>query len=158
MKNFTVLVILLSTLIVFTNCKKDCKIRSASREEPQILAFAAANGIIASKHSSGLYYQIIDSGSGIKPTVNSQISITYTGKLLNGVTFDERTTPNNTILEPAWPLKGLIEGWQIGIPLIGEGGRIKLIVPSSQAYGCEDYYTIPGNSILYFDITLYDVQ
>jgi FKBP-type peptidyl-prolyl cis-trans isomerase FkpA len=158
LKNFSFIVALFSTLIVFTNCKKDCKLRPASSEEGQILEFAAANGITATKHSTGLYYEIIQPGTGAKPTKASRISITYKGTLLNGVVFDEKTTPNNTAQDPAWALTGLIEGWQNGIPLIAQGGRIKLIVPSSQAYGCEDYYTIPGNSILFFDITLHDVQ
>jgi FKBP-type peptidyl-prolyl cis-trans isomerase FkpA len=73
---------------------------------------------------------------------------------MNGQVFDEQLTPNAT----AWELKGLIQGWIIGIPLIQEGGHIKLIVPSSLGYGCDQYYSIPGNSVLYFDINLIDVQ
>ena len=158
MKNFSFVVLLFSVLIVFTNCKKDCKLRPASSEEGQILQFAAANNINATKHSTGLYYEIIDPGTGPKPTKASRISITYKGTFMNGVQFEEKLTPNNTAGDPAWGLSGLIEGWQNGIPLIGQGGRIKLIIPSSQAYGCEDYGPIPGNSVLFFDITLYDVQ
>lgn len=120
----------------------------------QIQAFAAANGINAQPDPSGLFYEIIEMGSGPKASVNSKISITYTGKLMNGQTFDEALTPN---AEP-WPLSSLIKGWIIGIPLINEGGHIKLIIPSSLAYGCAQYYTIPGNSVLYFDIHLVDVQ
>ena len=157
MKNFKFVVFLFSALLVFTNCKKDCKLRAASKDEPQILAFAAEKGLNVSKHPSGLYYQIVDSGTGVSPNASSRISITYTGTLLNGTKFDEKLTPNNTGMDPAWALSGLIEGWKIGIPLIREKGRIRLIVPSAQAYGCEDYYTIPGNSILYFDISLVQV-
>jgi len=51
----------------------------------------------------------------------------------------------------------LIAGWQIGLPLIHKGGEIKLIVPSSLAYGCGNG-PLPANSILYFDIHLVDVQ
>jgi len=158
LKNFKFVLFLLSILLVFTNCKKDCKLRSPSKEESQITGFASSNGITAIKHPSGLYYEIINPGTGAAPTVNSKISITYTGTFLNGSKFDEKLTPNNTASDPAWPLNGLIEGWKTGIPLIKQGGRIKLIVPSSQAYGCEDYYSIPGNSILYFDISLVGVE
>jgi len=73
---------------------------------------------------------------------------------MNGTVFDEQLTPNT---EP-WTLGGLIKGWIIGIPLIQEGGHIKLIIPSSLGYGCDQYYAIPGNSVLYFDIHLVDVQ
>ena len=51
-----------------------------------------------------------------------------------------------------------IEGWKIGIPLIKKGGKLKLIIPSALAYGCNDISGIPGNSILFFDIDLIDVQ
>jgi FKBP-type peptidyl-prolyl cis-trans isomerase FkpA len=109
-------------------------------------------------HSSGMYYEIIDPGSGATPTLSSNVVITYTGTLLDGTVFDQRTTPNNTASDPPWPLSQLIEGWRVGLPLIHEGGHIKLIVPSSMAYGCTGYGMIPGNAILYFDINLIDVQ
>ena len=128
--------------------------KSVDSEAPQIQAYAAANGINATRHSSGLYYEIISQGTGATANSNSKIIITYTGKLMNAQTFDEQLTPNAT----AWALDGLIKGWIIGIPLIQEGGHIKLIVPSSLAYGCEQYYSIPGNSALFFDINLIDVQ
>ena len=102
-----------------------------------------------------MYYEIMDPGTGAKPNTNSKIVITYTGKLLNGQVFDEQLAPNST--EP-WPLTSLIKGWVIGLPLINKGGHIKLIIPSSLAYGCEQYYSIPGNSVLFFDIHLVDVQ
>ena len=119
-----------------------------------LLAFAQSKGYAVEKHSSGLYYQIVDPGTGTQPTASSSITITYKGTFLNDQVFDEGTTPNT----PAWPLNSLIEGWKIGIPLIKAGGRIRLIVPSSQAYGCEDYSVIPGNSVLFFDITLIGVN
>jgi FKBP-type peptidyl-prolyl cis-trans isomerase FkpA len=105
-------------------------------------------------HSSGLFYEIIDPGSGGMPTPNSKIFITYQGKLLDGTMFDHQDVPNTS----GWPLSGLIEGWRIGLPLIQKGGRIKLLIPSALAYGCEPYQSLPGSSILFFDITLVDVQ
>lgn len=93
-------------------------------------------------------------GTGTKATSASRISITYTGRYMNGNVFDEQLSPNVKL----WPLNGLIEGWIIGVPLINKGGHIKLIVPSSLAYGCDQYYDIPGNSVLFFDIHLVDVQ
>jgi FKBP-type peptidyl-prolyl cis-trans isomerase FkpA len=149
-------VLSVSLVIVFTGCNKDktCKPKSIDSETAQMQAFAATNGITATRHSSGLYYEIISPGNGQIPAANSKIVITYTGKFMNGETFDELTTPNTE----AWPLSDLIRGWAIGIPLIKEGGRIKLIIPSSLGYGCEQYYSIPGNSVLYFDVTLVDVQ
>lgn len=148
----------LVSAIVFSGCSKDkkpCSPKSPASEVSQIQAYALANGINVTAHSSGIYYEIINPGSGSVANSNSKIVITYTGKFMNGNTFDEMLTPNT---QQPWDLNGLIEGWIIGIPLIQEGGHIKLIVPSSLAYGCDQYYSIPGNSVLFFDIHLVDVQ
>jgi hypothetical protein len=67
--------------------------------------------------------------------------------------FDQQADSSKT----GWILGSLIPGWQIGLPLIHKGGEIKLIVPSSLAYGCGNG-PLPANSILYFDIHLVDVQ
>jgi FKBP-type peptidyl-prolyl cis-trans isomerase FkpA len=147
-----VLVMLLSGCV---KKEQGCTPVSPSAEEPQITAYASANGITAVKHSSGIYYQIIDSGTGATPTLTSKVYINYVGKLLNGTTFDQSDNPANT----GWTLGSLIEGWQIGLPLIKKGGKIKLIIPSSLAYGCNGAgNTIPPNAVLYFYIELVDVQ
>src|SRR4051794_10779940 len=97
-------------------CAKEeqgCTPVSPAAEEPAILAYVAANDIVATKHSSGIYYQIVDPGTGTAPTLNSKVYITYTGKLLNGTVFDQATDAAKT----GWALSRLIEGWQIGLPL-----------------------------------------
>lgn len=152
--------ILVSLLIVTANlnCVKDnnnrCTPKTPQSEQAQILTFANTNGITASEHSSGLYYQIINPGSGAIPTVASKIYVKYTGKLVDGTVFDSQTDASKT----GWSLANLIMGWQIGLTLIEKGGTIKLIIPSSMAYGCFAAGTIPPNSILYFEVELIDFQ
>lgn len=157
LKRFLFIAVPVLTLALFSGCSKNkaCKPKSPDSEVPQITAFATANGINATAHPSGIYYEIISQGSGKTASANSEIAITYTGKFMDGTTFDDQLTPNTN--DP-WLLSGLIKGWVIGIPLIQEGGRIKLIIPSSLAYGCEQYYTIPPNSVLFFDVTLVQVK
>lgn len=123
-------------------------------EEPTILAYANANGITATKHSSGLYYQVITQGSGPTPNLNSKVWVTYVGKHMDGTIFDQSTaTPYNSYL------RDLIEGWQIGLQLIQKGGHIKLIIPSSLAFGCAVNSNVIGsNEVVFFDVQLIDVQ
>ena len=156
LKKLSASILVLISVFVFAGCKKDkaCEAKSPASEAAQIQAFATANGINAVADVSGLYFEIISMGSGPKANSKSRIKITYTGTLMNGQIFDQAQTPNT---EP-WPLNSLIKGWIIGIPMINEGGHIKLIIPSSLAYGCAPYYSIPGNSVLYFDIHLVSVQ
>jgi FKBP-type peptidyl-prolyl cis-trans isomerase FkpA len=147
---WTVLSIL---MISFIGCKRDeaCTVNTPTSEEGQITAFAAANGISAVKHGSGVYYQIITPGSGSQASLASRVTVSYVGKFLNGNIFDQSANFTSQ-------LNGLIEGWQIGIPLIRKGGTIKLIIPSAYGYGCNTFNGIPGSSVLYFEITLIDIQ
>ena len=121
-----------------------------------IRAFVVANNIPALKTTKGVFYQIIAPGTGsITYNPNTQITADYTGKLLNGTIFDSTTGKS-----PAtFPLGGVIAGWQIGIPLIQNGGTIRLIIPSYYAYGnSSPSGLIPENSILDFNVTLKNVQ
>jgi FKBP-type peptidyl-prolyl cis-trans isomerase FkpA len=145
-------------MVSCTGCfKKEeaCTPVAPSAEESQIRSYATANGINAVKHNSGLFYEVLNPGTGATPNINSRVFITYTGKLLNGSQFDQGTNPANT----GWRLGGLIEGWQVGLPLVKAGGKIRLIIPSSLAYGCNGAgSSIPPNAILFFEIDLVDVQ
>ncbi len=118
-----------------------------------MLNFASTNGITTTEHSSGMLYEIVSAGSGQTPTLSSNVSVRYTGKLMNGTVFESRTgTPIS------FNLGGVIPGWQLGLPLIQEAGLIRLIIPSSLAYGCVGNEVIPANSVLYYEVQLVDVQ
>ncbi len=141
--------------LVLTGCIKGtepCTNNTVESEEPQMISFCNANGIVYTKDSSGLYYQILDPGTGPAPTLTSTITVTYTAKFLDGTILDQTTTPITGTLNQ------YIAGWQLGLPLIKKGGHILLVIPSSLAYGCGGYLgTVPPNSVLFFDITLIDV-
>lgn len=75
------------------------------------------------------------------------MKVNYLGRLTNGDVFDQ----GNGV---EFALSKLVIGWQEGIPLIGAGGKIKLYLPPSLAYGSQAVSGIPANSILVFDIDL----
>jgi FKBP-type peptidyl-prolyl cis-trans isomerase len=147
---------LLIPILLFGSCAKDkaCTQQDPSTEKTVIIDYCNANAITYTEHPSGIFYQIISPGTGIQVTTSSRVFMYYTGKYLNGTTFDQLSDPTRS----GWTLSSLIEGWKIGIPLIKKGGRIKLIIPSALAYGCTGYASIPPNTPLYFDVTLTDVQ
>ena len=136
------------------SCKKNegCTSKSVDSERAAIQAFATSRGINAIAAPSGIYYEIINPGSGPTPTASSNISVLYEGALTDGTVFDSRLTSPIT-----FPLINAIAGWQLGLPLIKKGGVIKLIIPSSLGYGCQGYGSIPPDAILYFEISLVDV-
>lgn len=154
MKKLSVVALLYIVFSGASSCVKDdtCQNKTIQSEAAAIAAYAAANGITGTTHSSGIYYQVTVPGTGITPTANSTVSVRYTGKLLNGTVFDSQTTAAVN-----FPLGGTIIGFQIGLQQVAKGGTIKFIIPSSLAYGCNGTGTIPGNSILYFEVQLVDV-
>ncbi len=107
--------------------------------------------------SSGLYYKIIAAGVGSPITQDSLISVNYTGKLLNGTVFESGESKPTSVLR-------FIKGWVEAVPMINEGGQIRIVVPSNLAYGNEGSkngkggYTIPPFSILDFDIKVLKVE
>lgn len=106
------------------------------------------------EHSSGLRYVINEQGSGKTPGLCNQVSVNYLGKLMSdGTTFDQSQSP------VTFPLRNLIYGWQIGIPLLQSGGSITLYIPSVYAYGSSGSgESIPPNANLIFEVELVDVQ
>jgi len=133
--------------------KNECIAKTVQSEEGAMQAYANNIGMAYIRHPSGLYYQITNQGSGPAVTSNSRVSVTYTGKLLDGTVFDQATTPT-----AVYPVSGFILGWQYGLPFLNKGGTIRLIIPSSLAYGCVGAGTIPANAVLYFDVQVVDVQ
>jgi FKBP-type peptidyl-prolyl cis-trans isomerase FkpA len=158
------IVLCLSILALLTIVAAGCSKKSKScdpvpvaKEEPEILKYISENGITASRDNSGIYYQIITPGTGIAPGNTSKVTINYIGKLLSNVVCDSASNKE-------WPMTSLVTGFQIGLPLIKKGGKIKLILPSSYGYGCtpitdaNNNVRVPANSILVFDIELLNVQ
>jgi FKBP-type peptidyl-prolyl cis-trans isomerase FkpA len=128
--------------------------KQAELDEALIVKFIADNKITATKHSSGVYYQILSPGTGsVIYNANTVVTAKYIGRLLNGSIFDQTTTQI-----PSFALGKVIVGWQIGVPLIQKGGKIRILIPSQYGYGRNVAGTIPANSVLDFDIELTDVK
>lgn len=110
-------------------------------------------GVIVTR--SGLQYKILAPGNGKKPTSRSRVTIDYQGKHIDNAVFDSTFNDEPSVLS----LLRAIKGWKEGLPLIGEGGRIVLFVPSRLAYGREGAPpSIKRNETLIFIIDLLEVH
>jgi FKBP-type peptidyl-prolyl cis-trans isomerase len=100
--------------------------------------------------ASGLMYRIFEPGNDKKPTIDSTITAKYRGWLDSGKEFDSGTI--------TYPLVQLVKGWQEGLPMIGEGGRMEMIIPSKIGYGDAGFPPdIPPRAWLHFDMELQKV-
>tara|TARA_E500000331_G_scaffold349882_1_gene393846 strand:- start:29 stop:463 length:435 start_codon:yes stop_codon:yes gene_type:complete len=115
--------------------------------------YLSEEGIIAETDESGLRYVILAEGGGSRPTAGSTVNVKYRGTLLSDNSlFDENTDGIEL------PLSFVIAGWQIGIPLIKEGGEIMLYIPSLLGYGCGGSgSSIPSNANLIFEVEIIEI-
>ena len=104
---------------------------------------------------SGLGYEIIQPGQGDFPRADQRVRVNYIGRLIDGTIFD-RTDPEIGPLEV--DNNRVIRGWTEGIQKINRGGRIRLFIPPSLAYGNVATGGIPANSALIFEIELLDIR
>lgn len=132
-----------------------------SKKEAQIKAvgekFLAENGkkenMITT--ASGLQYMVEKEGTGAQPAATDEVTVHYTGKLLDGTVFDSSVSRG----EPAtFPLNRVIPGWTEGVQLMKEGGKYTFFIPSDLAYGPQGVpNAIPPHSTLIFDVELIKV-
>jgi len=161
LSTFLSLFILLAGIALLSACSKSdktdpqstaCAVKAAYKNDSSatqralMVAYCNNNGITYTIHPSGILYQIITPGDTAKPNLCTSLTMTYTGKLMTGIQFDKGTI--------TYALKDLIVGWQIAVPLIGKGGKIKMVIPSSLGYGPNANGTIPANSPLYFEMNI----
>jgi FKBP-type peptidyl-prolyl cis-trans isomerase len=101
---------------------------------------------------SGLGHRIVTRGEGPAPGPHSTVRLTYTGRLRDGRVFDSVSKPS------VFRLNALLPGLGAGLPLIGPGGRIELLIPPSLGYGNRAAGGIPPGSGLIFDVTLVFIE
>lgn len=113
-----------------------------------IETYLSQKGLSAQKTPDGIYYIVDAEGSADKPKITSTVTVSYVGYFLDGQAFDGSD-------KATFPLYAVIQGWQIGIPKFGKGGKGKLLIPSKYAYGQN---SVGGrkNAVLAFDIEVFD--
>lgn len=151
MKTLFALVILFSLSCSFSSCSEDFR----TKDEERIQQYIQDNNLTVIEAQDGLYYTMDLIGTGAQPSgVYSTVTVHYTGKLMDGTTFDSSVggTPYTS------SLTNVIKGWQYGIPYFKVGGKGKLLIPSHLAYGSTGSGSIGPNEPLVFDIELIAAQ
>ncbi|UOQ58145.1 FKBP-type peptidyl-prolyl cis-trans isomerase [Leucobacter allii] len=93
--------------------------------------------------------EIVDlvEGSGEEALASSTVDVHYLGvEYDSGEEFDSSWGRGESI---NFPLRALIQGWQLGIPGMKVGGRRKLIVPPAQAYGTSGGHPLSGKTLIF---------
>jgi len=142
-------------LKVFNSSMEEAQ-KLAKEEEKAMLAQMEAISKDANTTDSGLKYIMIKEGSGSSPVPGSNVSVHYSGYLLDGTKFDSSYDRGEPITFPLGQGR-VIKGWDEGIGMLKVGGKAKLIIPPDLAYGDRAIGPIPANSILMFEVELVDI-
>lgn len=105
---------------------------------------------------SGLQYEVITEGEGIKPLASQNVTCHYHGTLIDGTVFDSSVKRG----QPAtFPLNAVIKGWTEGLQLMNTGSKWRFFIPPQLAYGERQVSAAIGpNSTLIFEVELLGVS
>ena len=130
-------------------------LQQAAKDRAEIFAAVRNKKLDTTGSKEGVYYHILKQGEGKEVLVTDTVTVFYKGYLLsNGAIFDQ--TKEKPI---SFPLKRLIRGWQLAIPMCRVGGTVRIVIPSGLAYGIRARSKdIPPNSVLVFDVEVVDAR
>lgn len=142
---------------ISTNGNNNCTPVAPSTEQPQILSFIKLDTVPYSKDTSGVYYSVVTPGTGPSATVSSTIVFAYKATLLNG------TVLGNVTDSIFLPLSTAIPGFTYMARYFKKDSHIKLIIPSSLAYGCQGITNngtviVPANAVVFYDLKIKGIQ
>lgn len=106
--------------------------------------------------ASGLQYIVLTEGTGIKPGAEDTAICHYRGSLLDSTEFDNSYDRGEPL---TIPVSGVIRGWTEGLQLMSKGSKYRFFIPHELGYGLRGAPpTIPGGSVLIFEVELVDVK
>jgi cyclophilin family peptidyl-prolyl cis-trans isomerase len=121
-------------------------------------AFGNDNAFMYDTLPSGVAVFDHQVGEGSSPESDSELKVQYTGFFEDGCIFDTSYSRGDTV---SFRLNNLIQGWQIGMADMREGGKRRIRIPSELAYGAAGLnisgFVIPGYAPLIFEVDLVEV-
>ena len=107
--------------------------------------------------ASGLQYEVIQEGNGLKPSATSKVKVHYHGTTPSGEVFDSSVRRGEPI---TFGLNQVIKGWTEGLQLMSVGSKYRLFIPQELAYGANPQ---PGSAIkpympLVFEVELLGIE
>lgn len=103
----------------------------------------------------GVLYKVEVSGTGKTPKLSDRVKVRYEGRHVDGRVFDKSKGDD----PQEFRVDRTVTGWQEVLPLMREGDKWEVVVPSHLAYGAKGspYGNIGPNETLVFTIELVDI-
>jgi FKBP-type peptidyl-prolyl cis-trans isomerase len=127
------------------------EVRETEEVEVSGLPGEPAKGELIETKSGLKYYDLVVGTGEQPPSRTTKVKVHYTGYLVNGKKFDSSVDRGQPI---DFPLNRVISGWTEGVGSMKVGGKRKLLIPYSLAYGAAGRPGIPPKAMLIFDVEL----
>ncbi|MCJ2177248.1 FKBP-type peptidyl-prolyl cis-trans isomerase [Novosphingobium album (ex Hu et al. 2023)] len=111
----------------------------------------AAGGVAYAAMPPAVQVETLTAGSGDSPTMDDVVLINYKGTLPDGKVFDQAK-------QVPMALGEVVPGFSKALVKMQRGGKYKVEIPSSLAYGDKAVGDIPANTDLTFEIELLDFK
>lgn len=102
--------------------------------------------------ASGLQYEIIEQGTGVKPSASDTVKVHYHGTLIDGTVFDSSISRG---MPATFGVHQVIKGWTEALQLMPVGAKYRLYIPEDLAYGAHPH---PGGAIKPYMALIFDVE
>jgi FKBP-type peptidyl-prolyl cis-trans isomerase FkpA len=107
--------------------------------------------------SSGLNYDVLQTGTGAEAKAGAKVKVHYTGWLTDGKKFDS-SVDRGRPFEFALGAGQVIKGWDEGVAGMKVGEKRKLTIPPELGYGSRGAAgVIPPGATLIFEVELLGV-
>jgi len=127
----------------------------AEKDKNTIINYILDEGIELKSTDSGLYYQMIEEGTGKNAAWGDWVTVNYEGYTLDGKVFDSSYKRGKSI---EFYVGNMIGGWNEGLQLMKPGGKAFFVVPSGLAYGEKGFPNlIPPHTTLAFEVELVNI-
>ena len=144
-------IFLLILLLIVTACETYSK-QEIGSFDTEIQAYMKSHDMQLNRSESGLYFKFLKNGIGESIKLTDSVSISYKGTLLNGTVVDIQRKPITMLA------KDLISGWKETLVQAKKGSEIQMILPPQLAYGDNKLSQIPENSILFFELKVWEIK
>lgn len=151
---------------------QSAKVEAAKKAEEEREAMIAELSEGMEKTESGLYYQVLEAGSGAKPANGQKVLMNYSGYLVDGTLFDSSIEEvakeggrynAGRKYEPfeveASMNARVIQGWREAVTRMRVGDKWKLLISPEMGYGSRGAGAlIPPNAWLIFEVEMVDLK
>ncbi len=164
LRTFFYMVLAMVSMFLFSSClKNEDDKRTYSAAEEIALRNTYLNNLVNEGYDidtteNGVYYVVMDEGTGDFAKQGDTLTVAYVGYFIDGTPFDTSLGRGDGKYTFILGVTSLISGWNEGMKVMNKGSKIQFIIPSEHAYKSTGYLSVPPYQTLVFVIELFDIN